>query len=180
MDIFSHALWGALPYRYLNIKRKREKFNLWVAAFWGIFPDLFAFAIPFAYVLAGILLGKIPLGQFPHPASVEPLSTTLNAIFHLTANLYHFSHSLIIFFAVVGLIYWCTRKIYWPMGAWLLHILIDIPSHSYAFYPTPIFWPLSSWKFNGISWATPWFMIANYSALAIVYFLVYLRQKKRI
>jgi hypothetical protein len=66
----------------------------------------------------------------------------------------------------------------WEMGGWLVHILCDIPTHSYRFYPTPIFWPLSSWKFNGFSWGVWWFMLLNYSALFIVFLIIYFKKKK--
>jgi len=170
MDIMAHGLWTGALYSVINSKRKaKERIKILPAVLWGIFPDVFAFTIPFAYMLFGLLFGFVKLSQFPNPSSVEPLSPALHAIFSLTSNLYSFSHSLIIFFAVIAIIYFITRKVYWSMGGWLLHILIDIPSHSYSFYPTPIFWPLSGWKFNGISWSNPWFMVINYLALVIVY-----------
>ena len=65
------------------------------------------------------------------------------------------------------------------MLGWGLHILIDIPTHSYQFYPTPLLWPVSSWKFNGFSWTTPWFIIVNYLAILLVYALLYILRKRR-
>lgn len=58
------------------------------------------------------------------------------------------------------------------MSAWAIHILIDIPTHSDKFFPTQFLWPLSNYKFYGIIWATPWFMIINYGALVIAFFIV--------
>jgi len=43
---------------------------------------------------------------------------------------------------------------------------------SYKFYPTPFLWPISGWKFDGLSWADPWFMLFNYAAIIIVYVLL--------
>lgn len=63
------------------------------------------------------------------------------------------------------------------MLAWGVHILVDIPTHSYRFYPTPFLWPLSGWKFNGFSWGTPWFIVVNYGALLLT--IWWLRQKKK-
>lgn len=37
--------------------------------------------------------------------------------------------------------------------AWLMHILLDIPTHSRRRMATPIFWPLSRWAFDGLPWA---------------------------
>jgi hypothetical protein len=52
--------------------------------------------------------------------------------------------------------------------------LLDIPSHSRAFFPTPFLWPLSKVTFDGVDWTTPRVMVANYVALAIVYALLVL------
>lgn len=64
------------------------------------------------------------------------------------------------------------------MGGWLLHILMDIPSHSYDFYPTPFLWPISDFKINGFHWGTPWFMITNYSLIIISYLILYFLKKR--
>ena len=97
-------------------------------------------------------------------------------------------HSLNIF-AIISFVIYLTfkylkargltaRRMPWEMGGWLLHILIDIPTHSYQFYPTPLCWPISGWKFNGFSWGNAYFLAVNYFALGVIYFL--LRKKKRI
>lgn len=65
-----------------------------------------------------------------------------------------------------------TRKWPWLMGGWVLHIIIDIPTHTKAFFATPFLWPLSNFKIDGISWGTLWFMLINYSALVLVYLLI--------
>ncbi len=47
--------------------------------------------------------------------------------------------------------------------------------HTYPFsvlYPTLFLWPLSDWYYDGNSWGTLWFMIANYSCLLIVFILL--------
>jgi hypothetical protein len=43
----------------------------------------------------------------------------------------------------------------WILAAWGLHILIDIPTHSLALFPTPFLWPVSDFKVNGIGWDNP-------------------------
>jgi len=80
---------------------------------------------------------------------------------------------------VAGLIVFFVRRVPWEVGGWLVHILIDIPSHSYKFYPTPFLWPFSEWKFDGWSWGAPIFMIINYSLIIGVYVLFYFVNKKR-
>ena len=37
--------------------------------------------------------------------------------------------------------------------AWLLHILIDVPSHSRRRMAPRLLWPFSHWAYDGVSWA---------------------------
>lgn len=181
MDIFAHGLWTAAAAKALNKKienKFKKPLHIWRAAFWGIFPDLFAFAIPFVWIAWGFLTGNLTTADLPRPHQVEPPTDgKLYVITRLANLLYSISHSVIIF-AVVFLVVWLlARRPILELGGWLLHILIDIPSHSYQFYPTPVLWPLSGWKFDGISWSTPWFMVLNYSALAVIYFILWRKRK---
>jgi hypothetical protein len=48
-------------------------------------------------------------------------------------------------------------------------VLVDIPTHSFAFFPTPFLWPLSTWKFDGWQWMTPTILVPNYVLLALLY-----------
>jgi membrane-bound metal-dependent hydrolase YbcI (DUF457 family) len=91
--------------------------------------------------------------------------------------LYSISHSAVVFFAVFSIAFLIFRRPIWELGGWLFHILLDIPTHSYRFYPTPFLWPLSDWKFGGFSWATPWFLVLNYTAIIAVY--LFHRKKNR-
>ena len=155
MDIISHGLWTGAVAKAANIK-KEKPLNFWAAAWWGVFPDLFAFTIPFLGLLWNLNLRE------------PPPSDTL-WIFKLATSLYNVSHSAVIFLIVFGLVWLVLRRPVWEMSGWVLHILMDIFTHSYRFFPTPVFWPLFGWKFNGISWANPWFLAINYAALIFVY-----------
>lgn len=199
MDIIAHGLWTAAAAKALNRRRASRvanqeprikwSLNVWLATFWGIFPDLFAFTIPFAWIASGILFGNLHLSDIPRPHQIEPPTAGTFWVIHLAKQLYNISHSGLVF-ATAFLLVWLVGRFVlppsfrlqrapWEMGGWLLHVLIDIPTHSYQFYPTPIFWPISSWKFvYGFSWSVPWFMILNYSALAIVYYLLWRKKKK--
>ncbi|HEY7531274.1 MAG TPA: hypothetical protein VH681_00670, partial [Nitrospiraceae bacterium] len=61
------------------------------------------------------------------------------------------------------------RRPLWGLSAWGLHVLVDIPTHSFAFFPTPFLWPLSTWKFDGWQWMTPTILVPNYVLLALLY-----------
>ena len=184
MDIFSHAFWTAVAAKNANSKIKHfknKKISVFWATAWGVLPDIFAFAPVFISATPVFLLGVGDQSVFtiPHPSELEPVNRDTLFIFKLTHSLYNISHSAIIFFLVLGLIYFFTKKIRWEMLGWLLHILIDLPTHSYKFYPTPILWPLANWKFDGIPWSTPWFMVLNLSAILIVTAIYIIKRKSK-
>jgi len=175
MDIFAHGLWAGAAYNAVN-KKTKKPLNVRLAAFWGMFPDLFAFTIGFVWLFGNLIFGEMSISQLPRPDAVEPAPQDTLPIFRLTSLLYSISHSAIVFLIVFGVIFLILRRPLWELGGWFIHILLDIPTHSYQFYPTPFLWPLSGWKFDGFSWGTPWFLILNYSAIIIAYWL--LRRKK--
>lgn len=150
MDIFAHGLWS-----FAVFHRKKYK---WLAALFGILPDILSFGVLFIIYL---LTGSIPRGP-----------PQLNTIPKLIFSAYNITHSFIVFILVFVLIYIFTKKWFWPLTAWAIHILIDIPTHSFRFFPTPFLWPISNYMVDGISWATPWFMVLNYSGLLIVFILI--------
>jgi membrane-bound metal-dependent hydrolase YbcI (DUF457 family) len=146
MDKLSHALWG-----YAATGRKSK---FWLAAFFGAFPDLFAFTVPFTLA---ILTGNFSR-EGHHVFFPEFIRT-----------LYNISHSILICALVFGIIYTFRKKIYLFMIGWPLHILLDIPTHEAEFYPTQFLYPLSTISVDGIRWSTPWIFITNWVLLALVY-----------
>ncbi len=98
----------------------------------------------------------------------------------LAWQLYQISHSLFVFSAVFGIVWLIRRRPVLEMLGWPLHILIDIPSHTLRFFPTPFLWPVSSYHFDGISWGNRWFMLVNYSAIAAVYLALWWTGTNRI
>lgn len=170
MDILAHMLWANYGARGVNkklIKKNNRKINLPWVTFWGVFPDLFAFTIAFVTSIPAIFSG-----EFMHH---RPPS------FGLAANLYQYSHSLVIW-AVVFILAWIiSKRPRLVLLGWALHILIDIPSHAGNFYPTPFLFPISNWKFlHGISWANPIYMITNYSLLLIVTLYIFRKNKLKL
>ena len=188
MDIISHGFWAGTAYKAGNKikpfqKGKRKKFLFFV--FWGIMPDIVSFGLLFFWFALVIVSSGFDFSVLPsHIRSIEatepPAMLGFMPIFQLTSALYSASHSIILFCFVFGLFFFFIKKPPWTMLGWLLHILIDIPTHSYQFYPTPFLWPISGWKFYGISWGTPWFLVINYSAILVVYFLFWRKKKKEV
>jgi hypothetical protein len=179
MDFFAHGLWSGAAVKIINIKKKKP-LKWWGFVGFGLFPDFFAFAPAFIYMFASFIFPSIPKIEHPGPAHMEPATGNGLIISNLTHNLYNLSHSLIIFFLVFGLFWLILRRPFWEMSAWIMHILMDIPSHSYDFYPTPFLWPISDFKVNGVHWGTPIFMITNYSLIILVYLIAYFLKKHRV
>ena len=91
-------------------------------------------------------------------------------------TLYDFSHSLIIALFFVLIVYKINKNFSFPMLAWPFHILIDIFTHSREYFPTPIFWPISDYRFDGIPWSNPYVFLLN----VIGIFLIFIYRKKRL
>lgn len=168
MDIISHGLWGG------GVFGRKSRKLFWLAFSFGIAPDLFSFGIFFFHrilIRFGIVSGDMP--QSFHPGSIT-LPTYVQP-------LYNFTHSLIIFLAIFFIVWLIKKKPFWEISAWGFHILIDIPSHSSAFFPTPFLWPVSDFHIDGISWGTPIIYIPNLVLLALLYtWFFYSRKKKNV
>ena len=176
MDILSHALWAGAAAKAVN-KKLDKKLNPYFAGIFGALPDAFSFGLPMLVIFLSIIFGAATWADIPTAYKLEPFSSGhFVRIFNSISTLYDISHSVPVFFVVFGAVWFLAKRPVWEMCGWLLHILMDVPTHSYQFYPTPVFWPVWDWKFDGFSWGTPLFMILNYSALIAVYFL--LRKRK--
>lgn len=162
MDTLSHGLWGSFAFG------RRSKKSFLLAFFFGIAPDLFSFGPFFAGSLFG-LFTRPPFSSNPPPESAIP------SFVHL---LYRPTHSVIIFAAAFLLVWLIRKKPLWEMSAWGLHILYDIPFHEQRFFPTPFLWPVSSYAFDGVSWAHPLIFIPNVAAL-IALSVIFLYRKGR-
>lgn len=192
MDILAHGLWTNAIYEIAarHEKRMRTKKETRFAIFFGIAPDLIAFGFPVIFRLVrGRTLWSYANARFQSEwgdmhilSSLVPVPAPIY-IPSYVYTLYNFTHSFVIFAAVFCIVWMLRGRPYSLLGAWGLHIGIDIFSHNNAFFPTPIFFPLSRFYLSGVSWADPTFMVVNYSSLAFVYFLLYrtkMRQRRRL
>ncbi len=153
MDFISHGLWGSITFG----RKSRWSFGLAFAI--GMAPDLFSFGV--LYIAAAF--GFSPKPDFSHRT---PPESTIPQYVH---QLYNFTHSFVVFLIVFVLIWLYLKRPVWELGAWGLHVLADVPLHTYAFFPTPVLWPLSSWKFDGWQWMTPGVLIPNFVLLLLLY-----------
>lgn len=160
MDIFSHALYGAAA---VYPKYKTNRAQRYMAALFGILPDIIPFAPAFIYMFVQ-KTGFDPGMFFPNPQ---------HWVFAFAVNAYDVTHSLVIFAAVALLVTVARKgKFYVPLIAWGLHVLMDIPTHP-DFFQTPFLFPLSDYRVSwGIAWATPWMLLGNTIVVAILYIFI--------
>lgn len=176
MDTIAHAIWGWIFAKFANLHVKKKLNAGWTTVF-AVMPDVVSFTPLFVWMVFGFLFGSLQPSMFLH---AEPAVRDTLFIFKLTSTLYDITHSAIVFLVVFLLSWWGFKKPRWELTGWLLHILIDIPSHSYKFYPTPFLWPISSYKFDGIAWSNGWFMVINYFLIVVCFILIrYFYNKKQ-
>jgi len=154
MDVVAHGLWGGA----LFYPRGRRQFL--AAGLLGMAPDLLSFGV-FHVTHPGWFTERL-LGNISGPPALASLPPY---VFHA----YNLTHSLIVWAAAFLLLWAAISHPPWLLTAWLLHILCDIPTHVLGYFPTPFLWPLATPFVDGVAWATPWLMAANYTVILIVY-----------
>lgn len=155
MDFVSHSLWGGIGFG----RRNRKPF--FVAAGISLLPDFLTEGL--FGVLYLLNIGGMPGWEHGHPnITAYPL---------WAQYFYNVTHSLVLFTLAFLLIWGWVRKPVWIVGAWGLHILIDIPTHSKDLFPTPFAWPLSDFKIDGVGWNNPIVFGANVLLLLVAYSL---------
>src|SRR5437764_1452465 len=155
MDFLAHGLWGGAAFG-------RQNKSAWKwAFFWGMAPDLFAFG---PAIVAGIITG-----DYFGWARYVPEGVIHSKITWYSNHAYAVTHSLVVWSAVASGVWLIQKKFPWVLAAAGLHALCDIPLHTLQYFPTPWLWPLHTPLFNGIHWANPSFMLANYTLLGTTY-----------
>jgi hypothetical protein len=165
MDVVAHGLWGGA----LFCRRGRKPFIAGLII--GMAPDLLSFGI-FFVTHPGWITHRL-VGDISGPPALSILPAYVFYAYNMT-------HSLLVWTAGFILLWGFLKHPPWLLGAWLLHILCDIPTHSTSYFPTPFLWPFPTPFVDGISWASPPFLIANYAALIALYagMFFYLRMSR--
>ena len=149
MDTISHTLWGKGLFGYRKYR--------YLSFVFGAIPDLLSFGI---YFLFNLIL---------NPSTIKFGKPNLSEIPEWVFSLYNFSHSLIISIIFILIIYKINREISFTMLAWPFHILLDFFTHSIDFFPTPILWPISNYRFDGIPWSNSYIMITNIVCIFLIF-----------
>ena len=155
MDTLSHALWGKGLFGYRKYR--------WFSILFGCLPDLMSFGL---YSLYQIVTNPFNL-KFGKPLISE--------IPYWVFGLYDFSHSFVIASIAIVVVYFFNKDFCFPMLAWPFHILLDFFTHSIRYFPTPVLWPVSDYRFDGIPWSNPYIMLVNF----VLIFLIFIYRKRR-
>jgi hypothetical protein len=115
-------------------RRRFTDWTLWMAFFFGIFPDIASLGIHFS--LDWIAGNGIRWHGIPDFIFV----------------LYNITHSLAGIAVCVALLVWWKPAWRLPVLAWPLHVLMDAPTHGDGRFMTPLFWPFTDWGVAGWNW----------------------------
>jgi hypothetical protein len=166
MDILAHGLWAGAAAVALA-PGYRPKRSVWMG-FVGlsVVPDLGHMLPVTGWAIAELSSADWWQYAVASPGQEPPMPETVRLWAH---HLHCVLHSALPASLVTALV-WCLRgALWWPLLGWWLHIVIDVFTHSAAFFPSPVLYPLTSWGFDGVPWNHPAFMLANYAALALTW-----------
>jgi hypothetical protein len=164
MDILAHGLWVGVGAAWMPRHRRVDRRTAVLTVSLAVVPDL-AQLLPLVYLALFSLDGWSVLLAYANALpGYEPALSPFNT--ELTHHLHCVMHSALVA-GVITVISWVWLGRFWiPLLGWWSHIVIDVFTHSADFYPSPVFYPVTYWGFDGIAWNTPWFTVLNYAALA--------------
>lgn len=165
MDTFSHGLYGSVFFGRMSRK------SFWLAFLFGVAPDVLVFGPRFVQAF----FGRVPGFRAGEPPPIESIPDYIFTGYNIT-------HSLVVFAVVFGILWLIRRKPCYELLAWPLHILLDIPTHSSEFFPTPFLWPFAAFRVDGVPWSHPYIFIPNVIIVSVlsVHLLVTLYRRKRL
>jgi hypothetical protein len=169
MEIFSHILWTLIIWPQNNY----PYLPLLIAAI----PDFLPFLASFFYFsykkkASNFLakgLGKKVLARFFSNHFAKGVVTEYPKSIKI---IYHSLHSIIVFvliFIILLIIFGLNNVItYFICLPWIFHILIDIFAHGKKYKGPEFLFPISKFKFKGLSYYSLHIIIINYLLLAIL------------
>ena len=157
MDTLSHALWSKGVFGYRGSGK--------LAVFFGVFPDI-SFGALFSIK---IISGTLDYSGGPTLENLKQLEPIPSWVLYMD----NFTNSFVISFAVIGITYFIKSKLIWPMFAWPFHIVLDFAFHTKDLFPIQLFWPISSFFIDGISWSHPQIWYPNFAGILILFFWRY-------
>jgi hypothetical protein len=162
MDIIIHSLLGLIIFSDLNWK---------LIIIFSILPDVLPFIIPYLkYFIHKDIFKRIKKSVklvWKEKGDVS-ISEVLGDLPDYANRIYAYTHSLILAALLFLFLFVAYKPISLYILPWIIHILVDIPSHDKKNLPTPFLYPISEFKVNTHPLIMKWFPIANYSLIIIV------------
>lgn len=167
MDIMAHVLWAGAATVLVTRRRQVPRRTVVATLALAGLPDVLQFVPVLAWVLFGdgawSALGALATSM---PGHEPPMPDAVGLASH---HLHCMGHSAVIA-AVMTAALWIARGSLWmPLLGWWSHIVIDVFTHSAAFYPSPALYPLTYRGFDGVAWNEPWLLWLNYGALGVFF-----------
>jgi hypothetical protein len=175
MDILAHGLWAGAA--VVAVSRQRPPASLWgwtVAL--AVVPDLVHMLPVSGWALATQTSTEWWQYATASPGQEPPMP---HAILFWAHHLHCVFHSAIVASLVSAIVWWRRGALWLPLLGWWSHIVIDVFTHSADFFPSPVWYPLTYWGFDGVAWNRPGFVWVNYLALAGVWGWLVWRARKR-
>lgn len=143
-----------------------------------IFGGLFLLVLRLMFCLLVFFFAMTILGFVDRPNfGVGPHDP--NSFPSIIYILYNITHSLIIFGAIFLIVWMILKKPFLPLFAWGIHIILDIFTHSFEFFPTPFLWPISNFKIDAWIWGSYWIFIPNVILLIILYSWFFINKRRK-
>lgn len=175
MDIVAHGLWVGIGLTALARRRPiSRRAAVWTVGL-AVLPDLvqllpvaaWAASQPGGWATVKAYATALPGFEPSLPPLVGSLTHHLHCIFH----------SALVAAAATAMVWLATRSVWLPLFGWWTHIVIDVFTHSAEFYPSPVLYPITRQGFDGIAWNTPWFAVANYTAIGAAALALFLTRR---
>lgn len=142
MDILAHGLYSVVLCGKMRASSANaspcfrvDRQSAMAAVAFGLLPDI-------------VSMGPAFLGHIVMPAGEHFFA----AYGGRGLVVYRLTHSLIVSLGCAGLVWLFRRPLFLPSLAWPLHVICDMFTHSASKFRTTIFYPLSSWGFDGPRW----------------------------
>ncbi|WP_144290189.1 metal-dependent hydrolase [Ideonella sp. A 288] len=166
MDILAHTLWVAAGVTVLRRHRPLSGRAATAALVLAALPDLLHLLPIAAWWLFAdgsfAALRGYSVATPGHEPGLPPLVQWGSHHLHCAM------HSAPIAAGVTAALWAAGPGVRIALLGWWSHIVIDVFTHSAAYYAVPVLYPFTERGFDGIAWNTPWFMALNYLALAAV------------
>ncbi len=174
MDLLAHAVYGATVCSRTGIAGGWSGANrpaarswiadwtVWCAALFGILPDMISMGLPLVVFLQTGMHGNFF-------RELDPSSIVC----------YRYMHSLIVAVVASGLLRMAWKPLFIPSLAWPLHVVMDALTHGTGKFQTTVFYPLSTWSFDGIRWwQHPGVVLAYWLLLPIIWLGLWALRRK--